>query len=53
MPLDTYEALGHDGQSMAVIPSEDLVVLRMGFTPETDVDDRFEDLIRDIVAAQR
>jgi CubicO group peptidase (beta-lactamase class C family) len=53
MPLDTYEALGHDGQSMAVVPSEDLVVLRMGFTPKTDVDDRFGDLVRDVVAAQR
>jgi CubicO group peptidase (beta-lactamase class C family) len=49
LPLDTYEALGHDGQSLAVVPSEDLVVLRMGFTP-TDVDDRFEDLVADVVS---
>ena len=50
MPLDTYEALGHDGQSLAVVPSEDLVVLRMGFTP-TDVDDRFPQLVQDVVDA--
>ena len=50
MPLDTYEALGHDGQSMAVIPSEGLVVLRMGFTPRTEVDDRFGDLVQDVVS---
>ena len=49
MPADTYEALGHDGQSMAVIPSEDLVVLRMGFTPDTDLDDRFGQLVQDVV----
>ncbi len=49
MPPDTYEALGHDGQSMAVVPSEDLVVLRMGFTPRTEVDDRFGALVQDVV----
>jgi CubicO group peptidase (beta-lactamase class C family) len=50
MPLDTYEALGHDGQSLAVIPSEDVVVLRMGFTPDTELDDRFSQLVADVVA---
>ncbi|GAA1921433.1 serine hydrolase domain-containing protein [Nocardioides marmoribigeumensis] len=50
MPLDTFEALGHDGQSMAVIPSEGLVVLRMGFTPDPDLDDRFGALVRDVVS---
>ena len=51
LPVDAYEALGHDGQSMAVIPSEDLVVLRMGFTPDTDLDDRFPQLVQDVVSA--
>jgi CubicO group peptidase (beta-lactamase class C family) len=50
LPVDTYEALGHDGQSMAVVPSKDLVVLRMGFTPKTEVDDRFGRLVADVVA---
>ena len=50
LPLDTYEALGHDGQRLAVVPSEDLVVLRMGFTPDPDVDDRFPELVQDLVA---
>ena len=53
LPLDTYEALGHDGQSLAVIPSEDLVVLRMGFTPDTDLDDRFPQLVQDVVSKLR
>lgn len=33
IPADAYWALGHDGQSMAVVPSEKLVVLRLGLTP--------------------
>lgn len=33
LPSDTYWLRGHDGQSMAIIPSHDLVVLRMGLTP--------------------
>ncbi|MDP3898192.1 MAG: serine hydrolase [Mesorhizobium sp.] len=33
LPDDAVWLLGHDGQSMAVIPSKQLVVLRMGLTP--------------------
>jgi CubicO group peptidase (beta-lactamase class C family) len=33
LPDDAVWALGHDGQSMAMIPSKGLVVLRMGLTP--------------------
>jgi CubicO group peptidase (beta-lactamase class C family) len=33
IPSDTYWAVGHDGQSMAIVPSEHLVVLRLGLTP--------------------
>lgn len=33
LPADTRWLLGHDGQSIAVIPSERLVVVRMGLTP--------------------
>ena len=33
LPADTYWAVGHDGQSMAIVPSERLVVLRLGLTP--------------------
>ncbi|MDN2583738.1 serine hydrolase [Aquibium sp. ELW1220] len=33
LPADAAWALGHDGQSMAMIPSKGLVVLRMGLTP--------------------
>lgn len=50
MPADTYHALGHDGQSLAVVPSEDLVVLRMGFTPKPETEDGFGELVQDVVA---
>jgi len=33
IPADTYWANGHDGQSLAIVPSERLVVLRLGLTP--------------------
>jgi CubicO group peptidase (beta-lactamase class C family) len=33
LPADTVWALGHDGQSMAVIPSKQMVVVRLGLTP--------------------
>lgn len=35
LPDDAFWALGHDGQSMAMIPSKGLVVLRMGLTPSS------------------
>jgi CubicO group peptidase (beta-lactamase class C family) len=33
LPDDAVWALGHDGQSMAAIPSRQMVVVRMGLTP--------------------
>ncbi|WP_265518210.1 serine hydrolase domain-containing protein [Nitratireductor luteus] len=33
LPDDAYWLLGHDGQTMTIIPSRRLVVLRMGLTP--------------------
>lgn len=33
LPKDTYWMEGHDGQTVAIVPSEQLVVVRMGLTP--------------------
>ena len=33
MPPDTYYQLGHQRQEVAMIPSKDLVVVRLGLTP--------------------
>lgn len=33
LPADTYWMEGHDGQSITIIPSQQLVVVRLGLTP--------------------
>ncbi|MBN9072797.1 MAG: serine hydrolase [Rhizobiales bacterium] len=33
LPADTFWLIGHDGQTVAVVPSRQLVVVRMGLTP--------------------
>ena len=33
LPKDTYWMEGHDGQTVTIIPSEQLVVVRLGLTP--------------------
>ena len=33
VPADAWWLVGHDGQSIAIVPSEDLVVVRLGLTP--------------------
>lgn len=35
LPEDAFWMLGHDGQSVAVVPSRNLVVVRMGLTPSS------------------
>jgi CubicO group peptidase (beta-lactamase class C family) len=36
IPADTFWMEGHDGQSTAIIPSRELVVVRLGLTPARD-----------------
>jgi len=50
LPADTYFAEGHDGQWLVVIPSQKLVVVRLGFTPTRD-SDRTIGLAADLVRA--
>jgi CubicO group peptidase (beta-lactamase class C family) len=33
VPEDAFWMLGHDGQSIAIVPSQDLIVVRLGLTP--------------------
>jgi CubicO group peptidase (beta-lactamase class C family) len=36
LPADTFWMEGHDGQSIAIIPSRQLVIVRLGLTPRRD-----------------
>jgi CubicO group peptidase (beta-lactamase class C family) len=36
IPADCFWMEGHDGQSIAIIPSRDLVLVRLGLTPASD-----------------
>jgi CubicO group peptidase (beta-lactamase class C family) len=36
IPADTFWMEGHDGQSIAIIPSHELVIVRLGLTPSRD-----------------
>ncbi len=49
LPADTYWASGHDGQRLMIVPSEQLVVARLGFTPGED--ERVVELVADLVEA--
>jgi CubicO group peptidase (beta-lactamase class C family) len=36
LPADAYWASGHDGQWLMIVPSADLVITRLGFSPEVE-----------------
>ena len=49
VPADAYWAIGHDGQWIVVVPSERLVIARLGFTP--DADERVTELTAALIEA--
>jgi CubicO group peptidase (beta-lactamase class C family) len=50
LPKDTFWLEGHDGQSIAIVPSADLVVVRLGLTP-SQLGYKPQGLVKSIVAA--
>lgn len=47
LPADTYWMSGHDGQRVFVVPSADLVVVRLGFSPSIEPENlRVIDLVK-------
>ncbi|PWC03469.1 serine hydrolase domain-containing protein [Agromyces badenianii] len=51
LPEDTFHMSGHDGQKVIMVPSENLVVVRMGFTPAVDDDASEVQLVADAISA--
>ena len=50
-PADMFYCQGHDGQEVFIIPSKDLVVVEMGYSPKPDKVVDFNRLLKDIQAA--
>lgn len=49
LPRDTYWMSGHDGQRVYVVPSADLVVVRMGFSPDVPAEElRANELVAEL-----
>jgi len=49
VPLDMYAMEGYQGQMVFIIPSKDLVVVRMGLTEEPVID--FNTMLKELIAA--
>lgn len=50
VPEDAFWLVGHDGQTVAIVPSEELVVVRLGLTP-SDLGYRPERLVKALTDA--
>lgn len=53
VPEDMYSCNGHDGQQIFIIPSKELVVVVLGYSPKPDRVMDFNKLLGDILAAIR
>ena len=51
VPRDMYYCSGYQGQMVAIFPSHDLVIVRMGLAEEPDFD--FNDFLQDVVRSIR
>ena len=50
IPEDMFNCQGHDGQEVFIIPSKDLVVVVLGYSPKPDQVVDWNALVRDIIA---
>ena len=49
VPEDTFSCNGHDGQQIYIIPSKELVVVILGYSPKPDRVIDFNALLKDII----
>ena len=50
-PEDMYSCNGHDGQQIFIIPSKELVIALVGYSPKPDRVMKFNDLLGDVLGA--
>ena len=50
-PKDMYYCVGHDGQRIFILPTEELIVVVLGYSPTTNGGMDFDALLKDIVSA--
>ena len=50
IPKDMFNCQGHDGQEIFIIPSKDLVVVVLGYSPKPDRVVDWNALVKDIIA---
>jgi len=48
-PDDMYSCNGHDGQQIFIIPSKELIIVLVGYSPKPDKVMKFNDLLGDIL----
>ncbi len=53
VPEDTYSCEGHDGQGIYIIPSKQLVVVVLGYSPRSGGGMDFDRLLKDILSTLR
>ena len=49
-PEDMFSCQGHDGQEIYIVPSKELVVVILGYSPKPDRRVDFNAVLRDIIA---
>ena len=50
-PEDMYLCVGHDGQRIFILPTEELVVVVLGYSPSSNGGMNFDSLIKDVISA--
>ena len=49
-PEDMYMCVGHDGQRIFILPTQQLIVIVLGYSPKTNGGMDFDTLLKDILA---
>jgi CubicO group peptidase (beta-lactamase class C family) len=50
-PLNMFFCVGHDGQRIFILPSQELIVVVLGYSPKPDGVMNFDDLLKDILGS--